>query len=72
MYTENTVKNNIAFTGEIDLNGNVHAVGGIKEKMRGAFVAGITIVFCPMDNQDDVNQINEKLILGLNCLISNL
>lgn len=54
------VKNNIAFTGEIDLNGNVHAVGGIKEKMRGAFVAGITIVFCPMDNQDDVNQINRE------------
>lgn len=54
------VKNNIAFTGEIDLNGNVHPVGGIKEKMRGAFVAGITKVFCPIDNKHDVDQINKE------------
>jgi len=54
------VKNNIAFTGEIDLNGNVHPVGGIKEKMRGAFVAGITKVFCPIDNKYDVEQINKE------------
>ena len=54
------VKNNIAFTGEIDLNGNVHAVGGIKEKMRGAFVAGITVIFCPIDNKHDVKQINRE------------
>ena len=52
------VKNNIAFTGEIDLNGNVHAVGGIKDKLRGAYIAGITLVFCPFDNLHDVEKID--------------
>ena len=52
------VKNNIAFTGEIDLNGNVYAVGGIKDKLRGAYVAGITLVFCPFDNIYDVELID--------------
>ncbi len=52
------VKNNIAFTGEIDLNGNVHAVGGIKDKLRGAYIAGITLVFCPFDNVHDIDKID--------------
>lgn len=52
------VKNNIAFTGEIDLNGNVHAVGGIKDKLRGAYIAGITLVFCPFDNLHDIDKID--------------
>ena len=28
--------------------------------MRGAFVAGITKVFCPIDNKHDVDQINKE------------
>ena len=41
-----------------DLNGNVYAVGGIKDKLRGAYVAGITLVFCPFDNIYDVELID--------------
>ncbi len=44
--------------GEIDLNGNVHAVGGIKDKLRGAYIAGITLVFCPFDNVHDIDKID--------------
>lgn len=52
--------NYIAFTGEIDLNGNITAVGGIPDKLRGAFLAGIKTVFCPSENKIDVEKIDRK------------
>lgn len=39
-----------AMTGEIDLNGYVHPIGGVLPKIQGAERAGCTRVFVPRDN----------------------
>ena len=58
------IKNTIAMTGEIDLNGKVHAIGGLDSKLDGAKRAGVTKVLIPKENQDDyeriLNNLNEK------------
>merc|ERR1712138_70438 len=41
------VKNTVAMTGEIDLNGSIHAIGGLDSKIEGAKRAGATLVLCP-------------------------
>ena len=47
------IKNNIAITGEIDLNGCVRAVGGIDLKIEGAKSAGVETVLLPFENESD-------------------
>ena len=51
------VENDIAFTGEISLNGDILKVGGIKEKIIGAFNHQIKEVFIPDANALDLEEI---------------
>ena len=55
------IKNTIAMTGEIDLNGKVHAIGGLESKLDGAKRAGVTKVLIPQENEDDYNIILKNL-----------
>ena len=55
------VKNTIAMTGEIDLHGNVHAIGGLDAKLEGAKRAGVQTVLVPKDNEDDYKKILKRL-----------
>ena len=48
-------------TGEITLNGNILAIGGLKEKLISAFNSGIKTVFLPKENQIDENEIPEDV-----------
>lgn len=57
------VNNEIAMTGEIDLNGNILAIGGLESKMEGAKNAGVKLVLCPEDNKDDI----ERILKAKNC-----
>ncbi|MGN0669853.1 MAG: S16 family serine protease [Oscillospiraceae bacterium] len=41
-------------TGEISLHGNVTAIGGLREKLSGAKAAGITTIFIPDENKEDL------------------
>jgi ATP-dependent Lon protease len=54
------IKNNIAITGEIELTGKVTKIGGLVYKLIGAKKAGVTIVFIPKENNDDLIEIKEK------------
>jgi endopeptidase La len=54
------VKNNVAMTGEIDLHGNVHPIGGLESKFEGAIKAGVDTVLIPFDNKDDYEKIINK------------
>ena len=51
------IKQNIAMTGEITLRGNVLKVGGIKEKIIGAYLNNIDVVFIPYSNLVDLDSI---------------
>lgn len=47
----------IAITGEIELTGDIKAIGGLQYKLYGAKKAGITTVFIPKDNEKDLYDI---------------
>ncbi len=53
-------RNYIAMTGEIDIHGNVTAIGGLNAKIRGAIKAGVKIVLFPKENVNDWNKIKDK------------
>ena len=44
----------VAMTGEIDLSGRIHAVGGIKEKCLAAYSNGISHIILPKSNEADL------------------
>ena len=48
-------------TGEIDLNGKVHKIGGLEYKLDGAKKAGVKLVLIPHDNLQDFNILLDKL-----------
>ena len=54
------IKNDIAITGEINLKGNITAIGGLEEKLEGAKRAGVKIVLCPKENQIHIDKIKER------------
>jgi len=54
------IKNNVAMTGEIDLNGNITAIGGLESKLIGAKKAKINLVFVPKENEKDYQKIIKK------------
>jgi len=55
-----SVNNKVAMTGEINLKGQITAIGGLEEKIFGAKKAGATLVLCPKDNKKDVEEITDK------------
>jgi ATP-dependent Lon protease len=55
------IKNTVAITGEIDLDGNVTAIGGLDAKLTGAKRAGVKTVIVPYENKHDVDIVIEKI-----------
>ena len=60
LLTNKSIKNDIAITGEITLNGNVTEIGGLENKIYGAIRANIKHVLYPKENQKDVDRILKK------------
>lgn len=65
------VPNNLAFTGEITLKGRILKVGGIKEKLISAYNCGITKVYIPSENLDDLEKMPKKIIKKLEIVAVN-
>ena len=54
------VRNDIAMTGEIDLNGNITEIGGLRDKLEGSKNAGVKLALYPVQNQSHIDQIKMK------------
>ena len=59
--TGRPVKKGVAMTGEVYTNGEVHAIGGLREKAMGAAMLGYTTVLFPKENEKDVESIPEEV-----------
>ncbi len=59
------VKANLAMTGEITLRGRVLPIGGLKEKILAAKIAGIGQVLVPKKNEKDVEEIDAEIKSGV-------
>ncbi|HRO65938.1 MAG TPA: endopeptidase La, partial [Pseudobdellovibrionaceae bacterium] len=57
LMTDTPVRNDIAMTGEVTLQGRVLPVGGIREKCLAALNLGITNLIIPIANQKDISDI---------------
>ena len=60
LLTGKKIKNNIAITGEICLQGKVGAIGGLDLKILGGINAGVTCFIYPKDNNKDFLMFYEK------------
>ena len=60
MFCKIPVKNNVALTGEIDLNGSVHVIGGLEHKIEGGKMAGVTKILYPYQNEQDIEIIKKN------------
>jgi ATP-dependent Lon protease len=60
LLTNRKIRNDIAITGEINLQGKVTAIGGLEEKMEGAKKAGVKLVLYPKENNKDIIKIKER------------
>lgn len=54
--TGRSIRQNVAVTGEVSIQGKVKAVGGVFEKAYGAKQAGITTMIIPKENEKDIPQ----------------
>jgi ATP-dependent Lon protease len=55
------IPSNVCFSGEISLHGDIFQIGGIKEKLIGAYNSGFNKVYLPSDNEGDVNEVPEEI-----------
>jgi ATP-dependent Lon protease len=60
LLTNKKIKNNIAITGEICLQGKISAIGGLDLKIIGGLRAGVTTFYYPKDNAKDYKLFCEK------------
>ena len=56
------VPQNIAFTGEISLHGDILKIGGLKEKIIGAYNDNIKKVYIPKENHCDIEEIPKEVL----------
>lgn len=63
--TDRLVRSDLAMTGEVTLRGRVLPIGGLKEKILAAKMAGIKEVLVPAENKKDVEEIAEEIKDGL-------
>ncbi len=63
--TEKKVDCKVAMTGEINLRGKVMPIGGVKEKLLAAKMAGIKKVLVPIKNKAETEELSSEITDGL-------
>lgn len=59
------VRQDFAMTGESNLFGKAMPIGGVKEKILGAKLAGCTDIIIPINNKKDLEDVSEEILNGL-------
>lgn len=65
------VDETIAMTGEITLTGKVLPIGGLKEKLIGAYRAGVRKVFLSKKNENDLEDVPKQIKEDMNIIFVN-
>jgi ATP-dependent Lon protease len=60
LLTQQPICNTVAITGEVDLRGNVTAIGGLEYKITGGIRAGVKTFLYPKENNKDFIEFKEK------------
>ena len=55
------ISSDVAMTGEITLTGNILPIGGLKEKVTGAYSSGVRKIILPKDNEKDIEDIPKEV-----------
>ncbi len=63
------VRDNLAMTGEISLNGDALAIGGVKEKSLAAHRIGIKTIIIPRQNEKDITELPESVKKDINFIM---
>ena len=63
--TNRKIRADLAMTGEITLRGRVLPIGGLKEKLLAAQMAGIHLVLVPEKNRRDVEELSPEITKGM-------
>lgn len=61
LVSQNAVSAQIAMTGEVSLRGVIMPIGGLPEKLMAAVRAGITTVFIPKENEEDLDDVADEV-----------
>ena len=57
-----SIPKDVAMTGEITLRGDILEIGGLKEKILGAYNAKVKKVFIPISNMKDIDEIPKEVL----------
>ena len=72
VFSNKKISSKIAMTGEITLQGDILAIGGVREKVLGAYRAGIKKIYLPKENSIDLGDIPKDIRKKLEfILVSN-
>jgi len=63
--SDRPVRSDVAMTGEVTLTGRVLPIGGVKEKLLGAYRSGIKTIILPKDNEADLEDLPAEVLRGL-------
>lgn len=70
-FTNTSISSKISMTGEMTLSGKVLPIGGVKEKLIGASRAGVKVVFLPLQNEKDVEEVPKEVKKNLEIIYVN-
>jgi len=71
LFTNIPVRNDVALTGEIDLNGDILVIGGLEYKIEGGKKAGVTTICYPEGNAQDIEIVkntNPEVLENINLI----
>lgn len=64
LFNNKKIKNTFAMTGEIDLRGNITAIGGLENKIIGGIRAGVKTFLFPKSNNTEFQEFKTKYLIN--------